>query len=108
MITTRFPLAVLPALLGACTNLDSLGPSSVRSVFVARLSTTVPRSEPPDVGGARAAEAAALSDIEVHLGPESRNVILAALTGDHHDGFTYGVKGRTAEWQARYDRFYAA
>lgn len=98
------------AVLVACAQADAVAPKSRTMPPNHSLSRLANTSLPaaPDVGSARAAEEAALRDIEAHLGPESRDAILSALKGSNGDGRVYLVKGKTKEWSDRYERYYTA
>jgi len=106
----RFIVGACATLLVACSQSEPVAPAlrSMPNNFAVRLTTPAPRVGPPDVAAARADEAAALKQIETNLGPESRGPVMAALTGENHDGYHYLVKGKTAEWNDRYTQYYAA
>jgi hypothetical protein len=84
------------------------------------ISTTAAPRGGPDIEQAEAAEAAALREIEAHLSPESRHIVLDLLAGkplrsaapaapgSDQGHYISGVRGSTPQWIGRYERFYAA
>src|SRR5262245_13541064 len=107
-----FRVTCMAVMLVACSRSEPDVPMSMR-----RDDSSVNRAplSPPDVASARAAEAAALRDIDVNYPPgEDKAHLMDLLTGKLDSGVVDNVrhihiiKFKNPVWQARLERYYAA